>query len=474
MKVVLINPLSGYFKFDPMSMPPLGLLYIASYLRSHGCGVTLVDRNAYLYGTLRCVGEPDERLLQELDEWTRVIVERESPQLIGFTMMTCQLRDVRHVARQVRQAGSNAVLVAGGYHPTCAPEAALRDIPELDIVVRGQGERAMLSLASGKLLNTVSGLSYRSSSADGNRRIESTLDQEFDRDHVLVYPPARDLIDGSYYQRPGASVLGCYYIRKPGSIITSQGCPKKCNFCASRLMESKMYFRPVDEVIIELEHMIYEDGVTALLFYDINFFLWRKRVEDLLDAFIDRGINRKIKWLACASADDLPADMLPRVREAGCVGLIFGFESASQKILNSLNKRATVEQNQMSVDACKANDIRPQSGFIIGVPGETERDIDLSLEFIAKNDLLSSLNVLLPLPGTKINRQLIAAGKLDPNDPDYWGLISDTHAPLTPKRVYSDIPFERFVEIYNRGTAEVCAPTWKTLYLDEPEEAPAR
>jgi radical SAM superfamily enzyme len=156
------------------------------------------------------------------------------------------------------------------------------------------------------------------------------------------------------------------------------------------------------------------------------------------------------------------------MRKAGCVGLVFGFESASQRVLDILNKKTDVALHQRAVDACVANDIRPQSGFIIAAPGETKEDIKLSLDFIERNQLLSSLNVLLPLPGTAINRQLIRQGKLDPNHPDYWGMISDTNAPLTKERVYCDIPFDEFVDIYNNGMKNVCAPTWETLYIDKP------
>lgn len=487
MKFLLVNPLSGHFKIDPMGMPPLGLMQIANMLRNNGHEVEYIDRNSYLFGTLRCVGQPTDEQWQALDRWTGDRISRFGPDAIGFTLMTCQLRDTQHCASLARRmTGRDCWMIAGGYHPTTEPESIFVDVPELDIVVRGQGEYPMLEFASGRRLEEIASLTFvpRNGTAsapvlaelDLRRRLQLEVELTTNPDRpwrkVDCFPvrPARDLLDLSYYQRPGDGVINCYYFNTPSSIMTSMGCPKRCTFCASVMMESKLYFRPSDDVVDELEEMIDNDGASGVFFYDINFPVHKKRTAEICKRFIERGIADKLKWVCCASADNLPHELLPDMRRAGCVGIVFGFESASQKILDLLNKRVPAPMNQTAVDACKANDIRPQSGFIIGVPGEVEDDIQMSLDFIAKNELLSSLNVLLPLPGTPVNHQLRAMGKLDPSHPDYWGLISDTNAPLTPERVYCDIPFDRFKDIYLTGMAEVCAPTWKTLYVDQPSD----
>lgn len=488
MKFLFVNPLSGHFKIDPMSMPPLGVLQVAGMLSREGHEVEYVDRNSYLFGALGCVGQPDDAQRAALDRWTRDRISKFGADVVGFTLMTCQLRDTQHCATMVRKlAGQDCMILAGGYHPTTEPQSVFVDIPELDMVIRGQGEFPMLEFASGKPLDQIAGLTFAKKQQQekktawsiitdfGMRRsiqkpLELTMnpDREWRKADCFPALPSRELLDMSYYQRTGDSVINCYYFKTPGSIMTSMGCPKRCTFCASVMMESKLYFRPADQVVDELELMVDHYGTTGVFFYDINFPVHKKRTAEVCRQFIDRGIADKIKWVCCASADNLPHDLLPLMRRAGCVGIVFGFESASQKILDLLNKRTPAQANQDAVDACKANDIRPQSGFIIGVPGEDEGDINMSLDFIAKNDLLSSLNVLLPLPGTPLNTQLRRTGKINPAHPDYWGLISDTNAPLIPERVYSDIAFDRFVDIYNNGMRDVCAPTWKTLYIDQP------
>lgn len=483
MKILLINPLSGYFKLDSMSMPPLGVLIVASKLREDGHEVAFVDRNSNFFRATRLGHVHEELSLDQLDYELIRRLHEFRPHLVGITMMTCQWKDSKRVAEIVRRVcGNDVKIVAGGYHPTCEPESIFTDIPELDAIVRGQGEYAMSAVAGGVALGLIPGVSYptwdrKTSSWDilrnflhGCRRVIKVTHNamaKWSKERVFTVLPARDLIDTAFYQKGGDDVINCYYFKQPASIVTSQGCPKNCSFCASRIMESKLYFNPYQKMIDEIEGLV-DSGVTGLFFYDINFPVHRKRTEAFASAMIASGLSERVKWVACASAANLPYDLLPSMRKAGCVGLVFGFESASQRVLDILNKETDVALNQKAVDACAANDIRPQSGFIIGVPGETKEDIKLSLDFIERNQLLSGLNVLLPLPETAINRQLISQGKLDPNHPDYWGLISDTNAPLTKERVYCDIPFDEFADIYNEGMKNVCAPTWKTLYIDKP------
>lgn len=483
MKILLINPLSGYFKLDPMLMPPLGVLIVASKLRQDGHEVAFLDRNSDYFRATRLGHSSTNMSIDQLDyDMTRRLHEFR-PHLVGLTVMTCQLRDSKRVAEIARrECGSDVKILAGGYHPTCEPESIFADIPELDAIIRGQGEYAMSAIADGGAFKLIPGISFptwdrKVLSWDAwcsyfqrrRRAIKFThnADAKYSKERILTVLPARDLIDTEFYQKEGDDVINCYYFRRPASIITSRGCPKSCAFCSSKLMESKLYFSPCQKMINEVEMMV-DDGVTGLFFYDINFPVNRKRTESFASAMIASGLSERVKWIACASADNLPYHLLPMMRKAGCVGLVFGFESASQRVLDILNKRTDVALNQKAVDACVDNDIRPQSGFIIGVPGETKEDIELSLEFIERNRLLSSLNVLLPLPGTAINKLLIRQGRLDPAHPDYWGMISDTNAPLTQARVYCDMPFDEFVEIYHKGMKNVCAPTWQTIYVDKP------
>ncbi len=484
MRVLLINPLSGYYHYDPMPMPPLGLLIIAAKLRDEGHEVVFIDRNAGYFRGAVIHPALERKSIEELDQDLVSALGALKPELVGITLMTCQLRDVRRITALIRStAGRDVVILAGGCHPTCEPESIFSDVPQLNAIVRGQGEHAIASIAGRQDLDVIPGVSYpihddRSTfevfyKVFSRRKrkpvaVKHNPREPSSRDRIFTALPARDLIDTAYYQREGDSVISCYYFKRPASIITSQGCPKRCSFCASRIMEPRFFFRPHQSMMEEIEHMVEVDGVTGLFFYDINFAVHRKRTEAFTSAMISTGLSEKVKWIACAAAANLPYGLLPAMRRAGCIGLVFGFESASQKILDILNKDTDVALNQKAVDACKANDIRPQSGFIIGVPGETEDDIMLSLDFIGRNELLSSLNVLLPLPGTELNRRLVSEGRLDPADPDYWGLISDTNAPLTAKRVHCDIPFERFVQLYEYGTQKVCASTWKTLYADDP------
>ena len=163
MKVLLVNPLSGYFKYDPMSMPPLGMLYVADRLRRDGHEVSLLDRNSQLYGPAGCIGQPTEEMLATLDTWSRQQISRAQPDIIGLTMMTCQWLDVNHMIELSRNQCGDAVTIAvGGYHPTTVDAPGLlREMPELDVAVYGRGEQSMSSLAAGQPWGEIPGLTFR-------------------------------------------------------------------------------------------------------------------------------------------------------------------------------------------------------------------------------------------------------------------------------------------------------------------------
>ncbi|MGK7346165.1 MAG: B12-binding domain-containing radical SAM protein [Candidatus Nitrospinota bacterium M3_3B_026] len=472
MRLALINPLSGHFHYDAMSMPPLGLLAIAGFSRQSGHDVIFIDRNAKYYHGLSDI--PEETRLTALNEWTRRRLAAFSPHIAGVTLMTCQMKDARLTVGLIRESlGGDVTVVMGGYHPTCEPVSIFKDIPETDIAVRGFGEEAMGDLLGGAPWDKIPGIAFRAdkrTTGDENPAVVLTPERPVNWKRLSWPDVARDLMDTEYYFKAGRGIVG-FYFNHLTSIMTARGCNKSCDFCASKIMEPRLAFQSAPDVLARVERLILDYGLTGLFFYDINFPVWKTRTREVLDAFISSGVNKDVKWIACASADDLPYDLLPKMREAGCVGLNFGFESASQKVLDTLNKRTPAHKNQEAVDALEANGIRPISAFIMGVPGETEEDIHLTFDFIRRNRLFSGLNVLLPLPGTRINKRLVAEGRLDPSGPDYWGMISDTNAPLSPNRVFSDVPYERFIELYRYGITEICAPNNSLVYIDQPEES---
>jgi radical SAM superfamily enzyme YgiQ (UPF0313 family) len=392
-------------------------------------------------------------------------------------MMTSQMFDVRYLSKEIRKRfGRTMRIVVGGYQSSLEPEATLLYLTDIDAAICGRGETAMGLLADSRHpLEETPNTVYRLQRSWHSRFFHKDDTQlgygqktpAFPQDK-LYYEPSRDLLDADFYSHPSDSIISCYHFNRPFSMMTSLGCIHNCSFCASRLLEKKQHNRKIDAVISEIDSLISNYSATALFFYDINFFVNIKRTKVLLEAIISTFLNSGLHWLASASATELDPDLLKLASKAGCVGLCFGFESGSDSMLERMNKTARVSDNQNAVELCREFGIRPQSGFIVGYPGETEQDLTASFEFIEKNSLLSSLNLLLPLPGTPVNKLLVEQGRLDPWAKNYYAIISDHRRPLSEEIVFSDMPYDRFVDLFHYGHSKVCAPTWKTIFIDQP------
>ena len=186
-KVCLVNP-PQLNSIDDRLDPPLGLMYIAGVLERKSVDVSIID----------LAGEKRE-------EWSRLIKEAD---IYGLTIFSASLNTSREIARVIKQKNNDAILVAGGPHPTSLPESTSR-YPEFDHVLVGEGEFAFLDF----IRNSENGI--RNERIICARTIEN-LDS--------LPMPARHLTDMSSYRR---EVEG----RKATSVITSRGCPYNCSFC---------------------------------------------------------------------------------------------------------------------------------------------------------------------------------------------------------------------------------------------------
>jgi tRNA A37 methylthiotransferase MiaB len=188
---------------------------------------------------------------------------------------------------------------------------------------------------------------------------------------------------------------------KVASILTSRGCPYNCIFCHNTWKGMPYRFNSAERVISEIEGLISRYGVKAIFFIEDNFFANKPRVETICKMMIKSNLN--IIWGANARVDNIDLEILTIAREAGCRQVTFGFESGSQKILDILNKKTTVKQNQQAIELCKQVGIIPQGTFMIGNPEETVEDIRATQDFI-KNNKIESAGICLttPYPGTEL------------------------------------------------------------------------
>ena len=277
-------------------------------------------------------------------------------------------------ARQLREK-FKCRMVCGGHHPSAMPEQMLSI--GYDQVVIGEGENAMLSILQGNYEKIING-------RDWNKRYFLGIDDIPIPDYT------------------GVNFGGCAGI----SIITSRGCPFACNFCASSdFWDHRYSMRSPDNVLNEIEQRKSE-GFTTWIFEDDNFTLNKQRTFEIC-----KHLDGKNFWQCTSRAEALDPDLCAELYRAGCRKIWLGIETLSQEALDRCNKHTTVEKMLTGISNARKAGIPTISLFIVGLPGDTEREIEATRAKIAGSDITEmGVNIAWILPNTEIYNLAKAQG----------------------------------------------------------------
>lgn len=380
MRVLLINPCYPYGNDrnvgpEQVFAPPLGLASIASVLRQNGHDVRILDMPAK---AIRPQG-------------VSAFIRDFAPHLVGISDNLSFTRGSSiEVARAVKEASKDIPVVFGGNDATFSYESILAGSPEVDFVLRYEGEYTMLELArqleAERSVSSCAGLAYRANEATIELNEEAPKISNLD----ALPLPACDLLPMSSYRGTA------------GFIVTSRGCPFRCAYCSTSTFNGRKY-RAMSprRVIEEVEHLIREYGVRDISFGDDTYTLKRERVVAICEEINRRKLD--IRWTANTRVDLVDYDLLRLMRRAGCNTLLFGIESSSQEVLDRIQKGFRIGEARQAIQWCRNLGIRVTECFIIGLPGETSESAGRIVDFISENpaDVLS-LGILALYPGSSL------------------------------------------------------------------------
>ncbi len=352
---------------------PLGIAYIASFLRSKGHSVKLVD--VKLFG----------------DTWRGNIVkiiEEEKPKYAGISCVTPAMPDALRIAETVKKTDNKVKVVLGGPHPSAMPEECIR-YENVDIVCIGEGEYTFLELLEGKELEKIKGLCYKEKGA-----IKITEQRDLIKDLDSLPWPAYDLLPLHKYGNP--------FLGKSIIMVTGRGCPYNCLFCSSKTINKQRYrLRSIKNVVDEIEHLYNNYGIRGFLFADDTFTMIPKRTEELCNEILKKGL--KISWGCDTRVDAVTPEIAKLMKKSGCNLVKFGIESGDEKILKIIRKGITLEQVRKAVKIVKKAGIKAHGFFIIGHPYDTEESIRRTIDFAKSLPLdYAQFSVLTPYPGTDV------------------------------------------------------------------------
>lgn len=385
---MLINPRPlGKGLNEATIEPPLGLAYIASFLRVHGFVCSITDANV--------LGLSPSEAAATVPEGARIV---------GIAVNSFTVSAAAALVELVR-ARCSALILLGGAFPTASPDKAL-ELIEADAVIQGEGEYPMLavteSIARGEdpLHAGIAGLIPRS-------HLEGVVRRHNRIDNLDELPfPAYDLLPqlSAYRTRARKSPVA--------AIITSRGCAYDCSFCSKDVFQRKVRFRSAENVLAEIDELKGKFGVRQLDILDDNFLQNEQRVVTILEEIIRRKYNFAINLQTGIRTEMLDDEMLRLLKRAGVFKLAFGIESGDSELLRTHNKSLDLERVETVVNKAKRLGFIVYGFFIIGLLGETERGFQKTLALARKLDLdVANFCLALPFPGTELYQMVKERGR---------------------------------------------------------------
>jgi len=382
----------GYF-------PPLGLLYLMSYLEKNHPGHKVLLKDC-----------PAEGITQAD---VAGIIEEFQPDVVAMTSYTISLLDIVISARTIREVKPDAHICLGGHHPTAFPYEAAQ-LKEFDSIVVGEGEIAFTDLV--RTLQTGEGNideiqgvytktsieKWKENSLKDNRFLHTVIaPPAYIEDIDSIPPPNREHIKHIDYH----SVVGVS--AKLATIISSRGCPYLCTFCD---VPFKRYRQRDHKLVVDEMEQCLELGYEEFHFYDDLFNIKPKKIIEFCDEIERRGL--KVTWDFRGRVNGVNRESLERAKKAGLRMISFGVETGSDEGLKTLKKGTKVPKIVETFDLCRELGINTIVDFMIGLPHERSRqDVIDNIDFAIglKPDHIQ-FSILTLYPGTEIHTQAVAKG----------------------------------------------------------------
>jgi len=409
-------------------MPPIGLAYIASYLEKNGIEMKILDalvedysgkefRDSMWYGLA------EQNIIAKIKQF--------NPDFIGVSCpFTSQYYSLEVLCSILKDNFPKIPIVVGGSHASSCTEEVMKN-KNIDYIVVGEGEHAMLDIVRGKVED----------------RVINGIPIE-DLDSLPL--PAYRLLDIEKYKdanlRSGKILLTSLE-KKWVSIVTSRGCPYNCFFCSiHNVFGRKWRARSPENVLEEMEILVKKYSIKHLLIVDDNFTLNMDRVKSILRGMIKRKLN--VTWEAIGvRADRLDEELVRLMKESGCSLVAIGIECGDEDYrLNVMKKNLNIYDVLKAVKMFNKVGIDVNGNYMLGMPGENKEMIMKTGNLIiklARKGVFPIISMATPLPGTDMadmaEKNNLLIKKVQPVD-----LITIGEKPLIKVEGFTEKDFIRF------------------------------
>jgi anaerobic magnesium-protoporphyrin IX monomethyl ester cyclase len=389
MKVLFIEPPKDiWFVMGEYLPPPYGIIQLAAYLEREAKNVEVE--------VLDCNAEQVD--WKEMEEK----IETANPDVVASSSLaTCNTYAVAKTLEIAKKVSSEILTVTGGQHFTATPQESLEAFPEIDVVVRGEGEQTLTELVQNSSKKSafmkIRGISFRH---DG--KIFHNPPRPLFEDLEILPFPGYHLVKDIVHKYHFAAMAGR---DAPYALVEgARGCPHECTFCTQwRHWEGKWRVKSPKRIADEIEFCHRSYGSKFIWLTDDNFGAGT-RANDLADEILKRRM-KDASWFVQARCDDIirNKEVLPKLRRSGLSWVLLGVESSEPSTLNDFKKGITPEDARTAVRLLKKNDIFAHAMFIIGQRKDTAQSIARLREFADRLDPdFVMFGILTPFPGTEV------------------------------------------------------------------------
>ncbi|NQT90744.1 MAG: B12-binding domain-containing radical SAM protein [Candidatus Omnitrophica bacterium] len=420
------------------TFPPVGLMYIASYLKKR-------------LGERIKVKVLHEIIDSSSPAETAGILQRFRPDIVGIRGLNIFRKRFHEVAQLAKETLGDVIVVGGGPYVTMSFEDAALD-ENLDYLVTGEGEITFTALIEallqGRSGQDVDGLSYRR-----DAEMVKASPRAFIEDLDALPFPDYSLSEIDHYA--GLSNYG-FNRRRQGIILSSRGCPGRCIFC-HRIFGQKTRARSPENVFREIESLHRDFGIKDFYFIDDNFSHDYQRATDILELIIRSGMEARIYFRNGLRADTIDADFIDKMKEAGCVSACFAIETAAPRLQKLIGKNLDLNKAAENIDYACERGIMVGSFAMIGFPSETKEEALGTIEYFRqfKKLVLPMLFCVKYHPNTEIYDLALSHGiKAD--------LVKDAYA-----ESYHDIAHSQTPLISNRDFKWLFSKFLREVVLSE-------
>ncbi|MDC0947147.1 cobalamin-dependent protein [Nitrospinaceae bacterium] len=449
--------------------PPIGLAYLAGSLKEAGFKVAGIDATGESIDNHRPF---EDTRLQYNGLSISEIVEKipRDTRIIGISStFSHEWTFIRAGIRQIKKSFPEAIIIAGGEHPSALPEYCLRDCLELDYIAHGEGEDTLVefckNIKNGQSLEFLEGICFLSNGEFVKNPARNRI-----RDVDKIPWPDWEIFNLETYFSAEKSFGASFGRNMP--LMLSRGCPYQCTFCSNpQMWTTRYYLRSIDDVVNEIKFYRDRYQITGIQFYDLTAVIKKSWIIDFCKKLVEEDI--KIDWSLPSGtrSEALDPEVLDWLWAANLKYLAYAPESASPTTLKLIKKKVEFPKMVESIRYAIKKGINLRANFIIGFPHETRWNIFETLRGQLKLVLMgvdeAPVFPFQAYPGMELFDGLVKKGEIVVNDDYLNGLATLSTGKFSPP----DFCFSEHISKTELYIYRLAATIWMILlsYVVRPQ-----